>query len=153
MKQKSVWRFAALTHRASAGFTLIEVMTTVAIVGILAAIAIPSYSDYLRRGNVQEAVQKLSSYRAEMEQYYQDHRNYGAGTACGITSPATVKNFAFTCTPGAPPQTYTATATGQQGTNVAGLAYTVNEQNAQRTTCSSCTWGFSAQSSWVLRKP
>jgi type IV pilus assembly protein PilE len=153
MNQKSARRQDSSPPRASAGFTLIEVMVTVAIVAILAAVAIPNYSDYLRRGNVQEAVQNLSSYRAQMEQFYQDHRNYGSGTACGITVPGTVKNFAYSCSLTNSSQGYTATATGQTGTNVTGLAYTIDQQNAQGTTCTSCKWSFGTATSWVLRKP
>lgn len=154
MKHTSVRRPVPVERRVAAGFTLIEVMVTVAIVAILAAVAIPNYSDYLRRGNVQEAVQNLSSYRAQMEQYYQDHRNYGSsGTTCGITVPGTVKNFGYACSTANSGQGYTATATGQTGTNVAGMAYTIDQQNAQGTTCTSCTWGFGTATSWVLRKP
>ena len=50
------------------GFTLIEVMIVVAIVAILATIAMPSYRDYLRRGQVPEAMTYLSDYRVKLEQ-------------------------------------------------------------------------------------
>ncbi|CAN7652278.1 prepilin-type N-terminal cleavage/methylation domain-containing protein [Variovorax paradoxus] len=153
MKQQSARRPASHARMASMGFTLIEVMVTVAIVAILASIAYPSYTDYLRRGSVQEAVGNLSDYRAQMEQFYQDNRNYGTGTTCGITLPSTTRNFTYSCAPGTPPQTYTATATGRTGTSVAGFAYTIDQRNSQGTTCTNCAWGFSNSTSWILRKP
>ncbi|MDM0115276.1 type IV pilin protein [Variovorax sp. J22R133] len=138
--------------RLQRGFTLIELMIVVAVVAILSMIAVPSYTDYLRRGQVQEAPGALADYRTRMEQYYQDNRNYGTGGNCGVVIP-TAKYFDFTCnSDAATGQTYLATATGKGG-QVAGLAYTVNQLNTQGTTCTSCAWNFSAQNVWVLRKP
>ena len=54
--------------KRSRGFTLIELMITVAIIAILAAVAIPSYGEYVRRGRVTEAVRALSGMRVKMEQ-------------------------------------------------------------------------------------
>jgi type IV pilus assembly protein PilE len=66
----------------SRGFTLIELMITVVVIGILAAVAYPSYTDYIRRGKISQATSELSAMRVRLEQYYQDNRNYGvAGCA------------------------------------------------------------------------
>ncbi|MCH8856823.1 MAG: prepilin-type N-terminal cleavage/methylation domain-containing protein, partial [Proteobacteria bacterium] len=58
-------------HSASAqGFTLIEVMITVAIVAILAAVALPQYRDYVTRSRLADASTGLSTVRAQMERYF-----------------------------------------------------------------------------------
>jgi len=127
--------------RPSRGFTLIEVMITVAIVAILAAVALPAYTDYVRRGQLSEAFATLSDYRVKMEQYYQDHRNYG-GAACAdgaptpawaSFSPASLKHFELSCTVSGGGQRYTLTARGKTGVAATGHEYTVDQDNTQRT--------------------
>jgi type IV pilus assembly protein PilA len=54
------------------GFTLIELMIVVAIIGILAAVAIPAYQDYIARAQVSEAVNLLASGKTGMAEYYAD---------------------------------------------------------------------------------
>ena len=76
------FRRRPLVRRLAAGFTLIEVMIVVGIIAILAAVAIPSYSEYARRGQLPEAFSTLAAFRVNMEQFFQDNRNYGTGT-CG----------------------------------------------------------------------
>ncbi len=145
MNKKALLRFAARRHRAYDGFTLIEVMIVVAIVAILAAVALPAYNDYIRRGQIPEAFNSLSDYRTKMEQYYQDNRNYGSAAACASnatanawnTFPTSLKYFTYTCATNtaagdATQQSYTITATGSGGQAV-GHVYTV-DQNGNRTT-------------------
>lgn len=127
-----------------AGFTLIELMIAVAIIGILAAIALPSYSRYVVRSKLAEATSTLSDLRIKMEQYYQDNRNYGAtaGAACGLampTSPA-AKYFDYSCTTtgsSGTAQTFTLTATSKsgQGMGASGdYVYTIDYTNSKATT-------------------
>jgi type IV pilus assembly protein PilE len=124
------------------GVTLIELMITVAIVGILAAVAIPAYSDYVRRGSLPEAFSQLSDYRVKMEQFYQDNRSYGTDAcADGATAPSWngfapngAKNFTYACSLSSSGQGYAVTATGKTGTVSAGHVYTINHANLQTTT-------------------
>ncbi len=79
-----------MNHSANArhrprGFTLIELMITVAIVAILAAIALPSYRDYILRGQVVDATNGLAGMRADMERFFQDNRTYA--TTGTFTTP------------------------------------------------------------------
>jgi len=128
------------TMRKSAGFTLIEMMVVVAIAGILATIAIPSYMHYVQRGDLIEGTQALAQYRVQMEQYYQDNRSYypstaaafGAGFVCGPTLP-TLTYFTLTCVGSGGGQLYTATATANATGAVNGAIYTIDQSGNQAT--------------------
>lgn len=133
------------------GFTLIEIMITIAIIAILSAIAVPQYQDYVTRGELPEAHAGLGAFRVQMEQYYQDNRNYGTG-GCGAAAPV-YKYFAHTCTITSGGQGFTATATGTGG-RVNGpppFIFTLNEQNTRATTSSPAGWGTFANC-FVTRK-
>jgi type IV pilus assembly protein PilE len=138
---QSITRQCGRIRRAT-GFTLIEVMIVVAMIAILAAIALPSYRDYVRRGQLPEAFTALADYRIKLEQYFQDNKNYGTtnGGACanGANAPSWntfvpqgQKNFTYSCVTSV--SGYTLTATGSGGM-VDGHVYTINENNAQTTT-------------------
>lgn len=67
----------------SKGFTLIEVMIVVAIIGILAAIAYPSYDEYIKRGNRTEGQAFLQDVAARQERYFSQNNEY-ADTAAKL---------------------------------------------------------------------
>jgi type IV pilus assembly protein PilE len=140
--------------KKSSGFTLIELMIVVAIIGILAAIAIPQYTDYITRSQLVEGNTGLSDFRVRMEQYYQDNRKYdGAGLGtCGAAAPTSAQYFTYTCDSAG--QTYTATATGKAGSRVDGFVFTINEQNLRQTTATAPGWAPSTMPSncFVTRK-
>lgn len=142
-----MWSKVATVHNVShprsrsGGFTLIEVMIVVAIIGILAAVAIPAYNDYVRRGQLPEGFSQLSQYRAKMEQYYQDNRNYGTAAKCAADStanswngfaPSGAKYFDYVCETVDAQQGYKITATGKSG--VLGYEYTINQNGDRATT-------------------
>jgi len=119
--------------KKAAGFTLIELMITVAIVGILASVAIPAYTSYVIRGKLVDATTQLSSARVQLEQFFQDNRTY-VGWVC----PDATKYFTFGCdTPARTATTYTLTATSNanEGLGAAGdYTFTIDETNSKDTT-------------------
>lgn len=131
-----------------AGFTLIELMIVIAIIGLLAGVALPAYQDYVRRTALQEATSNLSDLRIRMEQFYQNYRNYGstaAGEGCGNAAGSQEVgfnrggSFSYTCqlvTAGgvASNQGYLLTAQANNGTSAAGHTFTVDHNNTRRTT-------------------
>jgi type IV pilus assembly protein PilE len=79
------------------GFTLIELMITVAIVGILAAIALPNYSEYVKRASRAEAVASLLDAANKEEQYFVDNREYTESfTDLGMSDKTENGHFALT---------------------------------------------------------
>lgn len=63
------------------GFTLIELMIVVAIIGILAAVAIPSYQDYTARAQVSEAMSLTSALKTPLAEWYADNGSFPAAAA------------------------------------------------------------------------
>lgn len=119
-------------RRRSAGFTLIELMIVVGIVAILAAVAIPSYQESVRRGRRADARVAMTNLATRLERCFTQFGAYDAGD-CDIASPSdspegfyelTVDREAATWTLTAEPQgaqaddeacgTFTLTNTGQR---------------------------------------
>ena len=65
-----------VSSRFPSGFTLIELMIAVAIVGILAAVAYPSYTEYVNKGRRAQLAAQMMSARQFMERYYTEKRMY-----------------------------------------------------------------------------
>lgn len=136
-----------LSFRRQRGYTLIEAMITVAIVAIIAAIALPSYTDYVTRSKIVEAVTGLTDMRVRLEQYFLDLRQYptscvaagsGAAPAGQIYLPASTKYFTLTCTLSS--TIYTVTATGKSSQGMGGFTYTIDQANARRTASLPAGW-------------
>ena len=135
------------------GFTLIEVMITVAVIAILAAVALPQYFDYVTRSRLVEAKTSLVDMRTRLEQYFLDNRSYPgeciapasgpAGTG-KIYLPASAKFFPVLC-PTLTATTYTVTATGL------GFTFSIDQANTRKTTGVPSGWTTST-TCWVSRK-
>ena len=128
-------------------------MITVAIVAIIASVAYPQYTDYVRRSRLAEASGLLSVTRVRLEQFYQDNRNYGStATACGVVMP-TGDFFTFSCTwgGGGTSQSFLMTATGKSSAGMDGFTYTVDNDNQQRTTAFVGASGLPA-ACWMRRR-
>lgn len=134
------------------GFTLVELMIVVAIIGILASIALPSYQRYVLQGKAVEATSTLSDLRVKMERYYGDQTppTYASGAACGVAmpSPPTVKYFTYVCVTGNSGQTFTITATGVTTEGMSGYSYTIDQSNAKTSTLP----GGGVQSCWITKQ-
>ena len=124
------------------GFTLIELMIAVAVIGILVGVALPAYTQYVTRGKLVEGTSALSDGRVKMEQFFQDHPTTGY---VGGPTPTNSTNFTY-ATSNLSATTYTITATGIG--SLAGFSYSLNESN---TKASSTPWGNSA-TCWVNKK-
>jgi type IV pilus assembly protein PilE len=136
--------------KAIRGFTLIELMITIAIIAILAAIAVPQYTDYVTRGRIPTATGALADMRIKMEQYFQDNRTYVGALVCGAQLPTGLSHFTMSC-PTLTANTYTVRATGTGAMN--GFIYTIDQQGTRATTGVPATGGWTANANcWVTRK-
>jgi Tfp pilus assembly protein PilE len=131
-------------------------MITVAIVGILAAIAYPSYRNYILRGQIVDATNGLSALRANMERYFQDNRSYATVSTTlpsPCDTPGTIGSFTLSCTATAATATASATfqltATGSH--NTAGFVFTVDQTGAQSTTVTGVRGWNSCGNAWVTK--
>ncbi len=134
------------------GFTLVELLIVVAIIGVIAAIAVPQYGDYVTRSKLTEATATLSEHRVKMEQYFQDNRTYVSACQAGsIAVTPTGRYFAYDCgTPTA--TTFTVTATGVAAQGMSGFVFTINQANARATTTVGTGWSGDGSTCWVTNK-
>ncbi|HGG9959674.1 TPA: pilin [Neisseria meningitidis] len=74
------------------GFTLIELMIVIAIVGILAAVALPAYQDYTARAQVSEAILLAEGQKSAVTEYYLNHGIWPSdNSSAGVASSSTIK--------------------------------------------------------------
>jgi len=111
-----------LMRRAQAGFTLIELMIVVAIIGILAAVALPAYQDYTARAKVSEVILAASTCRTAISEASQTGFSADAtanGFGCGEDGTGPVSQYVQTVTTSAAGViTVTARNISQLGTNI-----------------------------------
>lgn len=133
------------------GFTMLEVMIVVAIVGILAAIALPNYADYIKRGKIMEATTALSDARQRTEQQFLDTRTYANCDAVTQDAAKQVRAFTLVCAPANNNTGYVITATGTAAEGMNGFSYTVDNTGAKASVITVSGWSGNANC-WAVRK-
>lgn len=124
-----------MTKQNKSGFTLIELLFTLVIIGILTAIGLPSYFQYVMRAHRIEGINTLNSIQLAQEKYRGNNASYGTLAAVwgGVTVSVPNSYYALAITnPTATGYTATATAQGtqagdtQNGTSCQVLTLTIN---------------------------
>ena len=147
---------AARCHRLrAAGFTLIELMIAIIVVGILAAVAYPQYTEFVQRSRIADATSAMNDFRVRMEQFFQDNRSYVNAGTCGVADPvfdANTSNFQLACT--LIPNGYRVNATGNAGKGMGSFRYRLEVDNAgvrRITVAAPAGWAISG-TCWTVRK-
>ena len=138
------------------GFTLIEIMVTVAIVAILATIALPSYQEYVTRSRFSDATSALANKRVQIEQFFQDARTYEGAPGCADddadSASPTSTLFDFSCGDTANENGFTLTASGRAGTPMAGFTFTINEAGNRASTVPAGSGWTANPNCWIRAK-
>lgn len=105
------------------GFTLIELMITVVIVAILAAIAYPSYTRYVQRGYRSEGIALLNDATARIERYYAQNNSYDIGTdlsKIGLAAASSTGKYSLSVTSSATSYAFSVAPQGVQANDTCG---------------------------------
>jgi type IV pilus assembly protein PilE len=129
------------------GFSLMELLVAIVIIGILSAVALPAYNDYVTRGRLTEAYTSLSGVQPVAEQFWANNRSY-VNLNTSASFPQTGTNFDYALS-NATASTYTVTATGKNRLN--GFVFTIDQNGARATTGVPSGWTTNA-ACWVDRK-
>jgi type IV pilus assembly protein PilE len=136
MNDHKEFAMSQLRLQRMAGFSLIEVMVVVAIIGILASIALPSYNDHQRKTRRAAGTACLTAVAQRMERVYTTDMSYASapaiGTLTGACEPETLKfyNFAFPAAPAAKTFSVSAAPYGKQSGDSCGTL-TINQAGAK----------------------
>lgn len=125
------------------GFTLIELMIVVAIIGVLAAVALPAYQDYLGRSQMSEAFILAGGQKGTMAEYYSNHGNWPANNAAAGAAAATDINGKYVESVTIAGAVATAKMKGT-GVNAGVAGKTLKLTGTAGTTLGSFTWACSS---------
>lgn len=131
------------------GFTLVEILIAMAMMGILTAVALPLYTDYTKRGKLNEAFALLTTQSLRMEQYYQDNRTYANGP-CGADNVP--KYFTIACSGVPGTSDYTLKATANTGSGVEGAIFTLTRSGEKATLGMPAGWTVPTAKCWGTDK-
>jgi type IV pilus assembly protein PilE len=133
-----------------AGFSLIELLAVVAIIGILTAVAVPMYGNYVTRSRLVEAFSGLGAAQTGAEEYWNNNHTYlGFDTATPRRLPPN-GNFSFSLD--ATKTSDSAYVIIANGTGpVSGFTYTIDQNGVRATTAAPTGYGTST-SCWIDRK-
>ncbi len=132
------------------GFTLIELMIVVAIIGILAAVAIPSYQDYIARAQVTEAMSLSAGTKTAVAEWYSDQGAYPSrlGSVAGTLSGKYVSSMTFANVSGGTVEVIATFKTAGVSAGIRGLVFGLYTTDGSR----SWVCGDAAPSTTVLDK-
>ena len=122
-----------LRLRAEGGFTLIELLVVIAIIGILAAIAIPQFAAYRRRGFDSDAKSAIKNMATAQEAYFVDTNTYSASSMNALTTRGFKQGDNLTVATTGTVTTFTAQATVRAGCTAATGVHTFTSSTGQIT--------------------
>lgn len=141
-------------RRNHQGFTLIELMIVLVVVALLAAVAMPAYTNYTIRAKIPDATSVLANKRVQMEQYFQDNHTYAAANVGAGPCVADSSNyFTYSCTV-LTAATYTLAATGKNPGPMAGFTYYITQNNAKSSTIAvpaPTAWINTSNTCWISK--
>lgn len=132
------------------GFTLIELMIVVAIIGILAAIAIPAYQDYTIRAQVSEGLSLSGAAKAAVAEFYQDTGGWPAdNVTAGLSANATDISGKYVTSVTVAANVITVLYGGDANTNIAGDTLTLTAADNAGSISWTCANGGGLENKWL----